>query len=142
MHLDAQNIFSDAQAITATANSTNHLDLGATATVAMSASALKRDLGGAQDIPLLIQVVENFAGGTSVEVQIQVDDNSSFSSAKLVASSGAIPVAQLVAGYKFNPPVVPLGTDERYMRLRYVVVGTPTAGRVTAGIAAGLQTNG
>lgn len=142
MHLDAQNIFSDRQALTATANSTNHLDLGATSTVAGAPSALKRDLGGAQDIPLLIQVVEAFTGGTSVEVQIQVDDNNAFSSAKLVASSGAIPVAQLVAGYKFNPPVVPLGTDERYMRLRYVVTGTPTAGRITAGIAAGLQTNG
>ncbi|SET75158.1 Bbp16 family capsid cement protein [Paracoccus homiensis] len=142
MHLDAQNLFSDAQALTATANSTNHLDLQATATPAMSPAALKRDIGGGIDVPLLAQVVANFTGGTSVEVQVQVDDNAAFSSAKTVGSSGAIPVATLKAGYKFPLPVIPFGADERYMRLRYVVSGTPTAGAVTAGIVPGIQTNG
>ena len=142
MHLDAQNLFSNAQAITATANSTNHIDLGAQSTPALSASPLKRDIGGGYDIPLLVQVVAPFTGGTSVEVQIQFDDNNGFSTPKVVGTSGAIPVAQLVAGFKFPIPVIPFGADERYMRLRYVVVGTPSAGAITAGIAAGLQTNG
>ena len=101
-----------------------------------------RNIGGGIDVPLLAQVVADFAGGTSVEVQIQVDDNSAFSSPKTVGSSGAIVVAKLKAGYKFPLPIIPFGADERYMRLRYVVVGTPTAGAVTAGIVPGIQTNG
>lgn len=142
MHLDAQNLFSDAQAITATANSTNHIDLGDTAVYRGSAIKLKRDIGGANDVPLLVQVVTNFTGLTSIEVQVQTDDNSGFSTPKLVASSGAIELARLKAGFKFPIPVIPMGTDERYIRLRYVVVGTGTAGAITAGITAGIQTNG
>lgn len=142
MHLDAQNLFSDAQALTATAVSTNHIDLGDTAQPVLSPAALKRDIGGNYDIPLLVQVVEDFADGTSVTVQVQVAAANSFASPKVVASSPAIPVADLKAGYKFPVPVIPFGADQRYMRLNYVVVGTPTAGKITAGIAAGLQTNG
>jgi len=142
MHLDAQNLFSDAQAFTATANSTNYLDLGDTAQPVLAPAKLVRDIGGAYDVPLLVQVVTAFTGLTSVEVQVQTDDNTGFSSAKTVASSGAIPLASLVPGYKFPIPVIPPGANERYMRLRYVVVGTGTGGALTAGIAAGLQTNG
>lgn len=142
MHLDAQNTFSSAQAITATAPSTNHIDLGDTATPRGGPVKLKRDLGGAYDIHLLVQVVSAFTGLTSIEVQIQVDDNNAFSSPKVVGSSGAIVLARLVPGFKFPIPVIPFGADERFMRLNYVVVGTGTGGAITAGIAAGLQTNG
>jgi len=142
MHLDAQNLFSDAQALTATAVSTNHIDLGDTAQPVLSPAALKRDIGGNYDIPLLVQVVEDFADGTSVQVQVQTATENTFASPKVVASSPAVAVADLKAGYKFPVPVIPFGADQRYMRLNYVVVGTPTAGKITAGIAAGLQTNG
>lgn len=142
MHLDAQNLFSDAQALTATAVSTNYIDLGATATPALAPAALKRDIGGNYDIPLLVQVVESFAGGTSVAVAIQMAADSAFTSPQTVATSAAIPVADLKAGYKFSIPTIPPGANLRYMRLNYTVVGVPTGGKITAGIAAGLQTNG
>jgi len=50
--------------------------------------------------------------------------------------------ADLVAGYQSPVITLPQGC-ERYIRLNYTVTGTaPTTGKVTAGIVAGVQTNG
>lgn len=143
MSLDAQALFSDDQAITATANSTNFINLGATNTVPGAPAALVRDIGAAKSIELLIQVTAVFATLTSLTVSVEVDDNSSFSSAKTVATTGAVAAAALVAGAKLSIGHVPVGTDERYMRLVYTVGGSnATAGTITAGVVAGTQTNG
>lgn len=142
MHLDEQALFSDKQAITTTANSTNYINLGTPSTPPHAPAALKRDMGGAANIPLLVQVTTAFAGGTSLKVDLEVDDNSSFSSAKVAASSPVIVTADLVAGKQIPIPVLPQGVDEQYVRLKYTVVGTMTAGNITAGITAGNQSNG
>lgn len=129
MLLDQQALFSAAQAITATAASTNVIDTGS-----------NKDVGKYGDIPLLIQVVEGFKNLTSLTVTVQTDDNSAFSSAADVLSM-TIPLASLVLGYK--SPVITLPMKmERYIRLNYTVTGTaPTTGKVTAGITGGVQTN-
>ena len=129
MLLDQQALFSAAQAITATAASTNVIDTGS-----------NKDVGKYGDIPLLIQVVEGFNNLTSRTVTVQTDDNSAFSSAADVLSM-TIPLASLVLGYK--SPVITLPMKmERYIRLNYTVTGTaPTTGKVTAGITGGVQTN-
>lgn len=129
MLLDQQALFSAAQAITDTAASTNVIDTGS-----------NKDVGKYGDIPLLIQVVESFNTLTSLTVKVQTDDNSAFSSATDVLSL-TIPLASLVQGYK--SPVITLPMKlERYIRLNYTVTGTaPTAGKVTAGITGGVQTN-
>ncbi|HDH0884624.1 TPA: hypothetical protein PIQ92_000112 [Klebsiella pneumoniae] len=129
MLLDQQALFSAAQAITATAASTNVIDTGS-----------NKDVGKYGDIPLLIQVVEGFNNLTSLTVTVQTDDNSAFSSAADVLSM-TIPLASLVLGYK--SPVITLPMKmERYIRLNYTVTGTaPTTGKVTAGITGGVQTN-
>ncbi|ENQ7669566.1 TPA: hypothetical protein QHO79_001572 [Klebsiella pneumoniae] len=129
MLLDQQALFSAAQAITATAASTNVIDTGS-----------NKDVGKYGDIPLLIQVVEGFNNLTSLIVTVQTDDNSAFSSAADVLSM-TIPLASLVLGYK--SPVITLPMKmERYIRLNYTVTGTaPTTGKVTAGITGGVQTN-
>ncbi|HHL3717673.1 TPA: Bbp16 family capsid cement protein [Klebsiella pneumoniae] len=129
MLLDQQALFSAAQAITATAASTNVIDTGS-----------NKDVGKYGDIPLLIQVVEGFNNLTSLTVTVQTDDNSAFSSAADVLAM-TIPVASLVLGYK--SPVITLPMKmERYIRLNYTVTGTaPTTGKVTAGITGGVQTN-
>ncbi|EIV9887657.1 MULTISPECIES: Bbp16 family capsid cement protein [Klebsiella] len=129
MLLDQQALFSAAQAITATAASTNVIDTGS-----------NKDIGKYGDIPLLIQVVEGFNNLTSLTVTVQTDDNSAFSSAADVLSM-TIPLASLVLGYK--SPVITLPMKmERYIRLNYTVTGTaPTTGKVTAGITGGVQTN-
>ena len=129
MLLDQQALFSAAQAITATAASTNVIDTGS-----------NKDVGKYGDIPLLIQVVEGFNNLTSLAVTVQTDDNAAFSSPTDVLAM-TIPVASLVLGYK--SPVITLPMKmERYIRLNYTVTGTaPTTGKVTAGIAGGVQTN-
>lgn len=142
MLLDEQNLFSDKQAITASAASTNFINLGAAATPAGGSVALAQDMGGNLSIPLLIQVTTAFATLTSLTVTVQTDDNSSFSSATTVASTHAVPVASLVPGYIFPLTNVPIKTNERYVRLFYTVTGSnATAGAITASIAGGIQTN-
>src|SRR5690606_10806734 len=59
-----------------------------------------------------------------------------------VLSSPAVPVADLVEGYKFPIIWVPIGVNKRYLRLNYTVDGSnATTGKVTAGSVMGVQTN-
>lgn len=136
MIFDQQTLLSDAQAITATAASTNVIDLGPIKT------GIVRDIGKGKAIPLLIQVVETFNNLTSLTIALQVDDADTFPSAKTVWSSTVV-LADLKAGKVIVPEFITRGTDERYMRLNYTVTGTaPTLGKITAGITMGNQSNG
>ena len=141
MILDTTTMFSDDQAITASAASTNLLDLGASGTPVGAAAAISRDLGNSV-VPILIQVTTAFANNTSLKVGIQTDDNTGFSSAATVLESEAIAVATLVAGYKFVMQYVPMTVNERYVRLYYTIAGSnANAGNITAGLIMGNQTN-
>lgn len=147
MIFDMQSLFSDGQAITDTAGSTNVIDLGAMGVPYGSKEAPARDIGKGHKIPMLVQVVQAFAGLTSLAVSVETSDDPAFGSGvKTHATSGAIPVAKLKAGYKFFPDIVPMADDDgmgRYMRLKYTKVGpSASAGKITAGIVAGIQTNG
>ncbi len=142
MIFDRTLLFSNAQAITADAASTDIVDLLATGTVYGAAAALVKDIGKGESIPLLIQVVEAFNTLTSLRVVVQCDDNSGFGSPKDVLEV-TLPLASLTAGRTFPMVVVPPGVNERYMRIFYDITGTaPTLGKVTAGIVAGVQTAG
>lgn len=133
MIFDNTLLFSDNQAVTATAPSTNVVDLGA--------APNGRDIGPGTPIPLAVIVTEDFAGLTSLTISIQVDDNAAFSSPKTVYTTVAYPLTDLVVGKRFLlPEYVPTGTNERYMRLNYTVAGTGTAGTITAGVVAARQT--
>lgn len=135
MIFDKQNLFSDAQAVTVTAASTNVIDFGASSKPVGGKANIIKDLGKGNPVPIRIQVVEAFATLTSLTFALQVDDNEAFGSAKTVFTSGAVAVADLKAGYVVPIEYVTRGTDERYMRLNYTVAGTTaTAGKVTAGI--------
>lgn len=141
MIFDKTLLFSDAQAITADAASTNVIDLRANGTVYGATGALRRDLGKGTRTPLFIGVVEAFNNLTSMVVSIQTDDNEAFSSAKTVASFTLL-LADLTLGKQIPLDMMPLGSDERYIRLYYDITGTaPTLGKVTAGFTAGNQTN-
>lgn len=130
MLFDSQNLFSDNQAITADAASTN--------VVKMTSGKLKEVAFGTP-IPLRIQVTESFVGATSVEVKVQTDDNEAFSSPTTLATSGAISNSTLVAGYVVPINFVPKG-NEGYMRLYYDVTvasgSSISKGKFTAGIVA------
>jgi hypothetical protein len=140
MIFDETGKFSNAQAITATAASTNYIDLGATGVPYGQTTAITRDIGKGTLIPLRIQVVEGFNNLTSLAVSIEVDDNSSFSSPTTVDTQ-TISLAGLAVGAVFEGlRHVPVGVKERYVQLRYTVTGVaPTLGKITAGVVAAHQ---
>lgn len=142
MITDATLLFSDSQAITATASSTNVVDLGATGTPAGSSVALTRDIGKSADIALLAEVTEAFNNLTSLAIAVQVATDEAFTSPVEVATRTYL-LAELTLGKRLSfPAEFPEGTNLRYVRIRYTVTGTaPTTGKVWAGVVAGRQTS-
>lgn len=127
MLLDLESLFSDAQELKSSAVSTNIVKMAST-------NHGMTEVAFGEPIPLLIQVVETFAGATSVKVAVQTSATEDFASPETLAEATA-PVADLKAGFKFPIPFVPKG-NKGYMRLNYTVIGTGTAGKITAGIVA------
>lgn len=139
MILSSQLLFSDDQAITATALSTNVVDLGVAGTPYDAVAALNQDVGKGTKIPILIQVTEDFTNLTSLTIAIETGAAATLAT---VVISKSVLAADLVAGYQFPVDVLPNEIDERYLGVRYTVVGTaPDAGKITAGISMGNQTN-
>jgi hypothetical protein len=122
-------------AITATANSTNTIDLGA-----------GRDLAPSEKLSLYIALLQTFtaAGAATLTVQILGSvDNSTFT---VYAQTDAIPKANLVAGGKIEVPfpyIPPHAAGlPRYFKLNYVVATGPfTAGQVQANLVLDRQGN-
>jgi hypothetical protein len=140
MILDSQALFSDDQAITATAISTNVLDLGVPGTP-RKGNALVRDVGPGNPLTLLCQVTETFDACTSIAITVEVSAAAALTSSK-VLSSQTILLADLVRGKQLNIQAIPNDADLRYLGIRYTVAGSaPTVGKFTAGISAGNDTN-
>lgn len=134
MFIDKQAEFSNSQAITAAAISTNQYDNGA---------APIRDLGGAlQGIFLVVQVDTAFSGGTGTELEITLesDSTSNLATAPTVHySSGAIPAASLVPGTLLVIPL-PIGEYQEYVGLRYTPDAAFGAGAISAFLTTTPQT--
>jgi hypothetical protein len=146
MIFDKTLLFSEAQAITATAASTNHIDLGAMGTVHGAAAALSQDSFKSVKVPLLVQVVTTFdsaADDETLKIDIELDSTDTFTPDKTI-TLGTFPIASLVAGFQIPWTLLPQGVNLRYARLKYTVAGSGnfTAGKITAGVVAGVQTNG
>lgn len=112
-------VFGTAQAITADAASTDYID------------TLVAGIGDGEPLRFVVHSVAAFNTLTSMNIKLQSDDNSSFSSA-----TDDVTVNVLLAGLAANTKVVdvrlPRGV-QRYIRAYYDVVGTnPTTGTVTA----------
>lgn len=120
-------MFSEAQAVTASAASTDTIDLG-------PIDGTRRDIGVGE--PLEYWVTTNTtataAGAATVNIQLQTSpDNSTWTT---LTSSGDLALASLVAGRRIVSQKVPQGV-QRYLRVNYVVgTGPLTAGAFTAGI--------
>lgn len=122
MFIDAENQYSDAQALTSTAASTNLIDHGS-----------DRDLGMGKPMAVLITLDVAADGANSDEtysVALQVDDNSSFSSATTLGT--ATITRGDAAGSKYVIPVPPDANFERYSRLNFTLGGTSPSVTVTA----------
>ena len=139
---DKTLLFSEAQAITATAASTNSIDLGPGGRVYGAAADLARDVAKSTNIALLIQVVEAFNTLTSLTFSLELDSTTTFTPDKSILL-GSMTLAELTAGAQLTWDKLPRGINLRYAQLKYTVVGTnPTLGKITAGIVAAVQTNG
>lgn len=120
--IDKNLIYSEDQAITADAESTNvvkHGNIG---------------VGRGQKMNLIIQVTEDFATLTSLTIKLQQDADAAFSDAVDVVSKSIL-LADLVAGAQFNlgEPEITTPETEIYSRMYYDVVGSnPTAGKINA----------
>lgn len=132
MITDALLRVSAAQAVTTTAVSTDTVDLG-----------VARDIGAGENLYMNFTVGTAFAGGTSTEFQVIGSASADLSSPTVLGSSGAIATAGLTAGkraaVRVNPAIGSNGL--RYFGARYVVVGTNSAGTVTADVVHGVQDN-
>jgi hypothetical protein len=119
--------------------STNTIDLASGGTP----SSQTRDIGAGSDFELMrVQVMTAFTGLTALECQvITADDAALTTNVTVIGSSGAVPVASLVANARFavqiNPRIASKG--QRYIGARYVPTGTGTAGAVFADIGPDYQ---
>lgn len=136
MLMDQQNLFSDAQAITASANSSNVID------TLPGGQNTKSGIGDGQDISLFALVNTSFATLTSLNIQVVSADTADLATNPIVHfDSGAIPVASLTAKARPVALDLPYGKYRRYVGLKYVVTGSnATAGAITAGLVEDLQT--
>lgn len=140
MFLDNQAIFSDAQELTASAPSTNVLDMGKMGLVAYSSKAgakksLQRRKGVGMEVPFMCQVVEDFAGDvTEVEFVLQQSPREDFGADVTSVITLTVPVADLKAGYQLPIDKLPRSITERFVRMQYNLDDAATAGAVSAGI--------
>lgn len=123
MFIDSQLLFSDAQAVSADAASTNQIDLG-----------VARNLFDGEPMAVVLQI-DVAADGTTTdetyEFQIETDGDSGFGSpTDLLAHS--IGYASLTAGSVHVLPVPVGAAVERYLRVYYNVGGTSPSVTVTA----------
>lgn len=139
MFLDKQNEFSDAQAVTVTALSTNVID-----TLPMTSNPnVSQDLAGGGGGPYIMFTVPTAftaAGAATLTITIESDSTANLATSPTTHwTSAAIPVASLVAGYQFYVPL-PIGQVERYLGVRYTVATGPmTAGAIDAAVVRDLQ---
>lgn len=127
MIMDGTTVFSDQQAITASAVSTNVLYIG------------KREISFGNELNMSVRVGATFATCTSLQVVVQTSVDEAFTTPVALATSQVVPVASLVKGFVFpDLRVVPKG-NLGYLRLSYVVAGSnATAGTINAAIVDGL----
>ena len=129
MIMDAQLLPSDAQAVTTTAPSVNAIDLG-----------VARDIGRGAPLRAVAVVTAGFAGGTSIRADLVESDNADLSSPATLVTGNATTTANAVAGRKLADVIVPT-TSKRYLGFNYVVSGTMSAGKVTAGLVLDTDAN-
>ena len=122
MYVDAQQKYSDAQALTVTAVSTNAID-----------HSQDRNFGIGKPMAIVITVTVA-AGGTTPTMQatLQADTTSAFGAPVTVAATGVLTGTQMAAGAKFILPVPADLLTARFTRLNYTMGGTSPTVTVTA----------
>ena len=120
MILDALNLFSVAQAVTAAAASGNVIDLGSA-----------RDLGVGENlyIGLTVDVAMTDAGSDStLTVALESDVDETFATSPTTKTLFTIPATSAI-GYQVFARISPADANQRYIRLYF----TPNTGDLTTG---------
>jgi hypothetical protein len=136
MLMDRQNTFSNDQAVTADAISTNVIDLGP-----LSAGNLIRDIGAGAPLYLHILVtttIDSAGEAATLVATLESDSTANLATSATVHwTSATVTEANLAAGTWIAKGVaLPSGAYERYLGVRYVS-GTEdfTSGNITAWIS-------
>lgn len=117
-----------AQAITATTLSTNIVDTRIAALPALQDTGL----AGAM-LYLVVCVKDAFNTLTSLTITLETDSTSNLATSPTTHLAFNVPLAALTAGAVVACAPLPSGQFERYMAVRYTVVGAnPTLGSVVA----------
>jgi len=126
----AANGTRSAQAITATANSTNVLDTRLNG----SGSPATADLGIVEDtLWLVVLVVQAFNTLTSLQIDLVSDSNSNLATSPVTHFSKTVLLAGLTAGATVVRVQLPSDDYKEYLGLKYTVNGSnPTQGSVLA----------
>jgi hypothetical protein len=131
MYIDSLLKFSDAQALTATADSTNVVDLG-----------VDRDIGIGEAMAVVITVgvaADITTGDETYQFQVETDSVEALSSATVIADQ-TVAAANLTAGDKV---VLPIGfSNERYLQVVYTLGGTTPTVTVDAQLMPLAQVDG
>lgn len=147
MYVDSQTTFSDSQAVTSTAISTNVMDLvslglGGGTNVALNTVS---DIGNGQPIYLVVQTAvtaTDTGSDATLTVTLESDTAAGLSSSPTVHySSGALAFASFAtAGTQFIAIALPMGDYKRYLGLRFTVASGPlTAGAFDAFLTTDVQ---
>lgn len=130
MLIDAFNEFSNSQAVTSTAISTNVIDLGSTNTL--------KDIGSGESVWLVVRTIvaaTDTSSDATLTVTLESDSAVGLdSSATVHLSTGALAFATFSpAGTTLMATRLPAGSYERYLGVRYTVASGPlTAGQFDA----------
>lgn len=135
MFLDAQLLFSDAQAVTAAAGSTNTIDLSAV-----------RDIGNGNDLYVFVSVdvaMTDASSDSTLTVSLEGDSTTTFTpdGTRDLFIIPAVTAAGNVFYAKLSPSIGSSdGANYQYIRLKYTPNnGNLTTGTFTAGIVQNIQ---
>lgn len=135
--LDRENLFSYKQAITASATSTDVVNLGPPHHMGAS--------GHDSEIPLLLAVDEVFtaAGDATLTVALQSSPVEAFGSGVKTHYTRTFTKAELIRNGRLELGAALPVDVQQYVRANYTVATGPfTAGRLTFGVVTSRQTNG
>ena len=120
MYIDAQHLFSDSQALTATAVSSNVVDLG-----------IDGNLGIGEPMAVVISVEVALDDTDADETYVfTVQSGSTATPTTVIATKTA--TRGDVAGTKYVLPIPADQSADRYLRLNYTLGGTTPSGTVSA----------
>lgn len=138
MYVDKYAEFSDGQAVTATAISTNVMDLNP----AFKLNTTGVDIGTGQDVYFVLQAdaAATAAGAATVVVTLESSAAAGLTSSTVHLTSKTFALTDLTAGKTLMAVKLPTDTYLRYLGVRYTVATGPlTAGSFSAFLTTDVQ---